>query len=141
MILNFEEYLKEGLWSKGLERAQTGEERQEELSAVDRVCLKISKIISNYLGIELNKNICTCSDFIDSNSPRYKIIFDIYGVKILKIVHVNKSLKDDYNHIGREITRCLFWTIKYDKEIPSFQRIIKVFEGIIDEMKEIFKEK
>ena len=27
MILKFEDYIKEGLWSKGLERAQSGEER------------------------------------------------------------------------------------------------------------------
>lgn len=39
MILNFEEYLKEGLWSKGLERAQTGDVRQEEIvsSNIDKL--------------------------------------------------------------------------------------------------------
>ena len=139
MIPNFKEFIKEGLWSKGLERAQTGEERQEELSIVDRVCLKISKIISNYLGIKLDKNICTCGDFIDSTNPKYKIYFNIDGVKILKLVHVNKNLKDDYNHIGREITRVMFLSIRYDKNIPSFKNIIKVFEGVMDEMKETFK--
>ena len=64
-ILRFDEFVNEGLWSKGINRSKTGEERLEDVNQVNSVCELVSKIISEKEKIPFNKDICTCVDTIE----------------------------------------------------------------------------
>ena len=71
MVLKFEEYLNEGLWSKGLERAQSGAEREE---------VKIHSNIDTLKGIDLGLPFLISDDYLYINGDE-KTSFDEYDEK------------------------------------------------------------
>ena len=58
MVLKFEEFINEGLWSKGIERSKTGEERMEE---------KIISNIDTLNGIDLGEDFLISDEYLSIN--------------------------------------------------------------------------
>lgn len=59
-ILNFNEYISEGLWSKGVNRAKTGKERLEDITSDIEKCVEfLGKLIAGKEGIQYSSKLCT----------------------------------------------------------------------------------
>ena len=86
MILKFEEYLKEGLWSKGLERAQSGERRIEDRTIVDRFMDYIKTI-----------------EWVDMSNEFYYAKYDFPEMLCVEdIIEIEKKLPNDIYMAGNK---------------------------------------
>ena len=102
MILKYEEYIKEGLWSKGIERSKSGEVRNEDKFIQNDISI-FNKGINNIIINELSETI---SDY------RHKI-YDVY---------------DDFtcNYAKQHGTLDLGFTSEDEASMPDFDFVFHI---------------
>ena len=143
MILKFEDYIKEGLWSKGLERAQTGEERLEDKTNYFKV-----DDYDYFFKFKWGKTIKTCAIEIYTepdtdglvakfkypnirkiNGPKY-IITDVYGNEYTVD---NENVDVDVDMLIDEFDNEDYYDILHDVTTPEF--VININNTIKDKLK------
>ena len=104
MVLKFEDYIKEGLWSKGVDRSKTGEERSE------------NKITSN---IDQLKPV----DLHDKLKLKFADDILIYGGKELftekEMLGIQDGLLEEYNNRPG----FNYWYIPHESDIKDMLKI------------------
>ena len=71
-----DKHVYEGLWSKGIERSKTGEERLEDKSPMYMVCKKMSKFLSEHYKIP-DEDLCSVLD-IEKEEKHINFIIGIH---------------------------------------------------------------
>ena len=151
MIKKFQEFIEEGFLSKTLGRSKSGDVRLGDKEFIDVLCEFSSKVISEYLNKDFDKNICT---YKLKETDKYKISYDITFNINDKILTYNcvilKQHRDTITNFGGDFCDALYGFIELEynkcpkKLKPIFEKLLtklalefdieyydKVYEGFL----------
>ena len=132
MIKKFQEFIEEGFLSKTISRSKSGEQRLGDKEYIDTLCEFSSKIISEYLGIDFDENICTY-EFKEEETHKitYQIIFKIKNKVLSYSCIILKSHCDSISNFGGDFCDALYGELQYTNRLSKFK---KIFENLITKL-------
>lgn len=132
-VLKYEEYIKEGLWTKGIERSKTDDKRIGDKEPFDIISDKIKSFISETYGDDIDKITCTFTidnDHQDDNCIYYKFNFSVKS-KIYTsetYTYSNVTLDTEYKIVSK-ICDSLYNIVYVNRHKPSL-KIRNIYDSI-----------
>ena len=147
MIKKFEEFISEGLWSKGLKRSREGEKRLEDVTPIDEICNFINRALCKKYDIPYEQIViwkeskrvnqekyyflmgCKFSDLDDSYPNIQFMVDDLKTKNKNEINHVLLAINNGFIHFrDRDMTK-MFGDVK-----PEYKSIAKIIYFIINDV-------
>lgn len=150
-ILNFDDFVNEGLWSGTFDRARDGEKRKEDIDFFDKMCEFIGNLMAKKMKIPYSRDLCKIEP--DEENEGGYIIHCNFGELAMEYEDIMIDFVPDQKcESYEELADILFYVIDQfqdsgfeyeDYEDPymsskrQFNQIRRIFQYIVNELGKI----